>query len=93
MSCSIALSTKMRFFQTIGVARPEPGILVFHLMFFSSLHSMGGFESGTVPFWVGPRQFGQVSLAAPRARGALRAMNANEMREFIRMKDECLSSW
>src|SRR6185436_17158022 len=45
--------------QTIGDAEPSPGIATFHLMFFVSLHSVGGLPIGATPVFNGPRQAGQ----------------------------------
>ena len=55
----IAVSTKMRSFQTTGDDDPRPGISTFHLMFFVSLHSIGGFAVRDTPVMSGPRHCAQ----------------------------------
>src|SRR5690606_1575425 len=59
---------KTRSSQTIGLALPRPGMAVFHLTFFSGLHSSGGFAAGATPVISGPRHCGQLPSAASRAR-------------------------
>ena len=63
----IAVSRKMRSFQTTGDDEPRPGISTFHLMFFVSLHSIGGFAVRDTPVMSGPRHcaqfFGSAVLA------------------------------
>ena len=54
-----AVSMKTLSPQTTGVAEPVPGTLIFHLMFFSSLHSVGGWPVGETPLHSGPRHCGQ----------------------------------
>src|SRR5436853_833933 len=59
---------KTFFSQTIGVAEPSPGTLIFHLMFLVSSHSVGGLACGAVPSCRGPRHWGQLSSAAACVR-------------------------
>ena len=57
----------MRSFQTTGDDEPRPGISTFHLMFFVSLHSIGGFAVRDTPVMSGPRHcaqfFGSLTVA------------------------------
>jgi hypothetical protein len=56
----IAEVMKILLPQMTGVEWPRPGSAFFHIMFFSSDHSIGGLHfSGAVPLPVGPRQEGQ----------------------------------
>ena len=54
-----AVSRKMRSPQTTGDDEPRPGISTFHLMFFVSLHSVGGSACRETPVAYGPRHCGQ----------------------------------
>src|SRR5438093_9185324 len=55
----IAVSTKIRSAQTIGVASPEPGSLTFHFTSSVSLQVTGGSANGAAPVASGPRHCGQ----------------------------------
>ena len=55
----IAVSTKIRSFQTTGDDDPRPGIWTFHLTFFVSLHSIGGLAVRDTPVMSGPRHCAQ----------------------------------
>jgi hypothetical protein len=59
----IAVTRKIWFFQITGVARPDPGISVFHFTFSVSLQLTGGLASSTTPVREVPLQVGQESLA------------------------------
>src|SRR5262245_39003311 len=69
----MAVATKTRSPQTIGVALPRPGSAAFHFMLVLSSHSSGGSPFGAVPLASGPRQWGQLSSfsaakSPPRAK-------------------------
>ena len=56
-----AVTTKIWSPQTMGVESPDPGIAVFHLIFWLLFHWTGGLEPSTTPVWLVPRQMGQLS--------------------------------
>src|SRR5205823_1724300 len=55
----MAVSTKSRSAQTIGVESPEPGSLTFHFTCSVSLQLTGGSANGAAPVASGPRHCGQ----------------------------------
>jgi hypothetical protein len=59
----IAVTRKIWSFQITGVARPDPGISVFHFTFLVSLQLIGGLDPSTTPVSEVPLQVGQESLA------------------------------
>ena len=63
-SVSTAVRMKMRSPQTIGVELPRPGRSIFHLTFFSSLHSVGGLPREAKPVPSGPRHWCQLSCCS-----------------------------
>ncbi len=67
--------------QIIGVAKPLPGILTFHRMFFVSLQAVGGFPAGATPVPKGPRHCGQFSVAEDAAARVVRMLaNGTEVK-------------
>src|SRR5262245_60291855 len=56
--------TNTRSPQTIGDELPRPGISTFHLTFFVSLHSSGGFAVDETPVAWGPRHWAQNRIAS-----------------------------
>ena len=64
---STAVSTKILSPHTIGEALPLPGMGVFHLMFFSASHSVGGLPSEASPLPFGPRHWCQFDSACSTA--------------------------
>src|SRR5262245_16904364 len=66
--------------QTIGCEWPCPAIGVFHLMFFSTLHSVGTLVSDETPVPSAPRHWDQFEPGAAVVNNGLYAANAIRLR-------------
>ena len=75
---STAVVRKSWLPQTIGDECPRPSIGVFHLMFWSGLHSDGRFFSFEIPEPSGPRHCGQFPADAFRRESATGADKRDE---------------
>src|SRR5690349_24403534 len=80
----------------MGEDEPRPGISTFHLMFFVSLHSIGGFAVRDTPVMSGPRHcaqfFGSLTVACRETVQASRAARArrNRMPQILPLLRNCL---
>ena len=69
--------------QTTGLEWPMPGRGSFQAMFFSSLHSIGGWASGDSPVPMGPRQCGQLLKVSSATESATCRPRKNARRREI----------
>jgi hypothetical protein len=75
---------KIRSCQMIGVEKPWPGTLAFHLMFCVSFHVVGGTAPGARPAPDGPRHVGHEVVPAANAGDVSSAKDARASAEVRR---------
>ena len=75
---------KIRSCQMIGVEKPWPGTLAFHLMFCVSFHVVGGTAPGARPAPDGPRHVGHEVVPAATAGDVSSAKDARARAEVRR---------
>src|SRR5437667_7662555 len=81
-SSGMAVTVKMRSFQTIGEACPTPGTSVFQATFAVALQFLGICVSRLVPSPRGPRQHGQFSARDVSAAIATRTVTTSRWTQF-----------